>query len=86
MSYLNTGAMVTESGLRVASKKRLKEMIKADPRSVTFDPTSMFDNQAHFDGASIPAGVTLSVVGPDPQRDRRWYATVEVTSKGVRVS
>ena len=79
MSYLNTGAMVTESGLRVASKKRLKEMIKVDP-------TSMFDNQTHFDGASIPAGVKLTVVGPDPQYDRRWYATVEVTSKGVRVS
>lgn len=84
MPYLNVGATVV--GYRVAAKKHLKEYLKADPASVVFDPTSMFDDPTPFDGAHIPAGRTLSVVGPDPHTNRKWYATVTVTDKGIKVS
>lgn len=84
MSYLNVGA--THAGYRVIAKKHLKEYLKADPASVTFDPTSMFDDPTPFDGAHIPAGRTLTVVGPDPRTNRKWYATVVQTDKGLRIS
>jgi hypothetical protein len=37
-----------------------------------------------FEGTAeeIPAGATLSVVGPDPFTSRRWYATVTRTANG----
>jgi hypothetical protein len=84
VSYLNVGA--THAGYRVSTKKLLREYLKANPTSVTFDPTSMFDDQSDFDGSHIPAGRILTVVGPDPHKNRKWYATVTQTAKGLRVS
>lgn len=37
----------------------------------------MFDQTAGYKGDEIPTGVILSVVLPDPYRDRRSYATVQ---------
>lgn len=85
MSYLNVGAR-HHGGYRIQAKKHLKEYLKADPASVTFDPTSMFDDQTEFDGAHIPEGSKLTVVGPDPYSNRKWFATVERTAKGIKVS
>jgi hypothetical protein len=32
--------------------------------------------------ADVPVGVSLSVVGPDPYTDRRWYAQVSRSKDG----
>lgn len=81
MPYVNCGAYV--GGKRPTTKKALKDTMKANPASVTFDCTSIFDKYGTIQGDNIPSGVTLSVVGPDPFGSRKWYASV--TSQG-RVS
>jgi hypothetical protein len=82
--YINCGALTTRR-VRVQTKKQLKDLIAEDPALVIFDPTSMHpgsnNNGNDISGDSIPDGVVLSVVGPDPSRSRKWYASV---SKGAR--
>jgi hypothetical protein len=53
-------------GAPYASKKQLKESIGEPLRYIE---TSMF-------GAEYKADGTFCVVGPDPYRNRKWYATV----------
>jgi hypothetical protein len=86
MSYINVGAF-TRNGQRVPSKKALKELLKADPSDVLFDPTSLFGDQAVICGDDLSAnGAKLTVCGPDPYLRRSWFATVERTEKGINVS
>jgi hypothetical protein len=84
-SYINTGAFV--NGRRPASKKALREAIKADPSSVTFDSTAMAGARAgdmiKADPDDIGKGNTLSVAGPDPYTRRNWYASVQVSASGA---
>lgn len=80
MSNVNVGA-VQSNGAFFKSKKALREQVAADPSTVGVHATSIF-NQS-FDCATVadlPEGTTLTVVGPDPYNDRRWYANV--TQKG----
>jgi hypothetical protein len=83
MSYINCGARI--NGERARTKKALREALTTDPSSVVFDPTSMFDSQAEIAGDAIPAGTTLSVVGPDPYARRNWYASVSSSNGKVSV-
>jgi hypothetical protein len=80
MSYINVGARV--NGARPASKKALREALKDNPGSVTFDGTSPFGEQFSGTVRSIPADATLSVVGPDPYTSRKWYASVTRDAAG----
>jgi hypothetical protein len=76
MTFINTGVYI--NGKRPKTKKELREAIKNDPSSVTFDVTSMFDSTSSYkadDAELIRSGVALSIVGPDPYNDRKWYAT-----------
>jgi hypothetical protein len=88
MSWVNVGATV--SGERPASKAALKRALAADPALVQFDPTGLLGSRAL--SVAIDATVEdigenkLSVVGPDPYEDRRWYATVEVKNGKLRIS
>lgn len=85
MQYINVG--VSDSGgKRIKTKKALKEMVKADPRSVIVDSTALFGTR--YDGylSEMPEGVTLSVVGPDPYNDRKWYASVKRNGDNITVS
>lgn len=75
MQFINAGARDAVGRERIPTKKRLKEMA-AEPGSLVFDPTSLFDKRGEIRGDSIPPGVTLSVCGPDPYKHRRWYASV----------
>lgn len=79
MSYINVGAYV--NGIRPKSKKALKEALKSAPGTVKFVGTSPF---TPFSGgvSDIPDGAKLSVVGPNPYTNRRWYATVFVGAFG----
>ena len=85
-NYINVGARFSD-GSHVPTKKALRDRMKSDPSAVTFYPTSRFGSQRDIRGDEIPSdGSVLSVVGPNPENDRRWYASVEKTARGVRVS
>lgn len=79
MTYVNVGAWV--SATRPRTKKALREALAITPWTVTFDQTSMFTAPGQPDVSkltvgAIPTGVTLTVTGPDPYTDRKWYASV----------
>jgi hypothetical protein len=61
-------------GRNFPTKKSLREAVKAD-QSVYFTDTSAFSNR----GTVTADGLTPSdvVVGPDPYRQRNWYANVQ---------
>ena len=60
---------------RPASKKAFREAVQADADNCWLEATSVFGDEYSGTVADAPSG-TYSVVGPDPYRDRRWYATV----------
>lgn len=79
-------------GSRPKTKKAFKEQVESinnggDPWSVVIEATSMFGNE--FDGSLAKAKVeekfgTFYIVGPDPYKERKWYATLEyVTTNGI---
>lgn len=83
MSYINVGVFI--NGMRPPSKKALREALRDAPETVIFDQTALIRNE--FNGGPIPggtyitpplipAGTNLTVVGPDPYRNRKWYASV----------
>ena len=72
-----------------ASKAALRRAYDADPGSVRFDSVSPMGTQ--FNGyvrtpEDLPAGLKLTLVGPDPFTDRRWYGTLEVKNGKVKIS
>jgi hypothetical protein len=79
MTYANVGVQSPHN----ASKKAMKEAIKADPSKVYFYTTSMFPPQWNGSAAELPDDLVLSVVGPDPERKRSWYASVEKRKDGT---
>jgi hypothetical protein len=83
--HINVGARNAD-GSNVPTKKALGEAIKKNPQTITFYPTSQFGSQSLIRGDEVPAGTILNVVGPDPAKSRKWYASVEKTGKGVKVS
>jgi hypothetical protein len=83
MSYINVGAWINDR--LPASKKAVREAFAADPSSVVFFQTSPM-------GPQLPGGeirgdelglldekTTLSLVGPDPERNRKFYGNVTKT-------
>lgn len=82
MSFINVGAYV--DGKRPKSKKALKEALRDIPSKVRFDRTSIHDHKtSDIWGDNIPAADILTVVGPDPYVDRRWYASVVRRTDGL---
>lgn len=61
-------------GAAYPTKKACKECIGQEPK---FIETSMFGNEYHGDG-------TYAVVGPDPERNRKWYAEVTVQNGVIK--
>jgi hypothetical protein len=66
-------------GARPASKRAVKEAIASDPRQVSIEATSWFGNEYGGPLPDAPAG-TITFVGPDPHRDRRFYGSIAVTN------
>lgn len=66
---------------RPKSKKAVKEAIAAG-ELVTVEATSMFGNEYDGPVAEAPPG-TITFVGPDPYRDRRFYGTITVSADGT---
>lgn len=91
MQYVNVGALYP-NGQRIPTKTALKTA--AAEGNVAFDQTSAvhYGNLPGiiepFDLASIARQrkdsepIELSVVGPDPYNNRRWYAGVKIGKHG----
>lgn len=72
MSFINVGARV--GAHPVMTKKDLKQLVADGNTELVFYGTSDF---TPFNGGlSAINGDVLSVVGPDPFNNRKWYATV----------
>lgn len=74
MKYINVGAEGPKGNF--PTKKALGAQLAKDPSSVYIYGTSFFEpyeGHAH----TLPEGIRFSVVGPDPQTNRKWYATIE---------
>jgi hypothetical protein len=78
------------AGRSFPSKAAMKRAIVADPNRVRF--TSVATLGPTWTGSATdfltdgPAGVKLTVVGPDPYTDRKWYGTVEVKNGQLKAS
>lgn len=81
MAWINVGAFI--NGERPRSKKQLKEIMLATPQNVKFDATSMMEVGRTIRGDELPVGDKLTVTGPDPYSNRKWYATVTDDGKVV---
>jgi hypothetical protein len=73
------------NGRRPVSKKAIREALAADPATVEVESTSMFGG---YSGpvSDLPAGRSVTFVGPDPYRARKFYGTITVGPKGPRLS
>lgn len=84
MSYINVGAKTNGEGLPLAikTKKALRELLSQDPHSVTFYSTSPMGPQHHGTVARLTPGDVLTVCGPDPQTDRKWWTNIKIDASG----
>lgn len=79
--YINVGA--SYDGERIKTKTLLRKLCKESPADVTFDATAIrTDAQWSGRATEIPDGMRLSVAGPDPYTNRRWYAIVAREANG----
>ena len=70
-------------GNRPKTKKELKALVK-EGDNLYFVSVSMFNNWYGY-LEDVKEGDNLTIAGPNPHSDRRWFATVSKTSKGVTV-
>lgn len=77
--YVNVGAFI--NGQRAKTKRELKNAMLMAPETVLFDQTALLMEGQFVHGNAIPPGVTLSVVGPNPYNNRKWYASVSDKGK-----
>jgi hypothetical protein len=78
MNGMNIGAFV--DSLRPRTKKALSAAI-AEGATVTFDTTSIFDQQGTYTLETLPRNVIHFGVGPDPYTNRRWYFQLVITDE-----
>jgi hypothetical protein len=84
--YINVGA--TADGRFLQTKKALRHALLNEPERVKFFQTSAFTSYKIppiFGVERIEPDWVLSVVGPDPSRSRKWYATVTRLNGTVRI-
>lgn len=86
-TWINTGALV--SGQRPKTKAALRKALAETPELVTFDSTATQGARAG-DLITATAGdigeSKLSVCGPDPYSNRKWYATVAIGQRTGRIT
>ncbi len=86
MAFIEVGAVAAQTGALFPSKAALKRAWAYDRRSVRFISVATVIAPRRgeaFDGtvstpADLPTGTKLTLVGPDPERQRNYYGTVEV--------
>lgn len=84
MSWINVGA--TQDGMPFLTKKALLSELREGNRVRFYSTSSLGPGPAEGYTVVLQEGDKLSVVGPDPYRNRKWYATVEVVNGKVRAS
>lgn len=80
MSHISVGVY----GVR--TKAELKRRAKVEPDKVECYSTSALGGTYNGTLFGIPENLTLTVVGPDPYTDRRWYASVTRKGDVVKVT
>ena len=83
--YINVGATI--NGRFVQTKKALRHALLNEPERVRFFQTSVYgptEVPYAFGVEDIKPDWNLTVVGPDPSRNRRWYASVVRVKGEVR--
>ena len=60
-------------GRRPKSKKEIRETANADPGRIEIEATSVFGNEYGGPVNGLPAGQTVTFVGPDPYTSRKFY-------------
>lgn len=86
MQYVNGGVYWGQGYTPVSTKKALREAVAIGKR-VYFYGTSELGPRYEGYLDEVPVGVSLSVVGPNPYTNRRWYAQVSRSKEGkVKVS
>jgi hypothetical protein len=85
MQYIDCGVFDAVTRKRI-TRKRLRELATSEPAQLLFDPTSIYHKQGAIRGDAIPPDVTLSVCGPDPYTNRRWWAQVTLVDGKLRVT
>lgn len=87
-NWQNVGARNDSTGSDIPTKAALKALIAERPQDVYLYSTDAFGpNRAKAWGAdNLETGIKYSVAGPNPYTSRKWFATVEKTAKGIKVS
>ena len=81
MPFIDVGAF-GKDGKRIQTEEQLREELATDPAAVYFDFTAIFENVSGYKGDEIPPKTILSVVLPDPYKNRRVYVTVRLNADG----
>lgn len=81
-SFLNVGAMYNNPKQDVPTKTELKRALQSDAASVLFYTTSAFDGDKVLKGTELDHTVKYVVAGPNPYKNRKWFATVEFGHTG----
>lgn len=78
------GGVTLEGGTDavIKTKKALKEAVAADPERVRFRDTSHPPMRSSFPVNTLEEGSCLTIVGPDPATNRKWYANIMRDSSG----
>lgn len=86
--YINVGVRDRLSLLDIPSKRVLKAQIAENGQLVQLYCTDAFGENSGktWKADELPLWVKFSVTGPNPYTSRKWYATIENTAKGVKVS
>jgi hypothetical protein len=61
----------------VKTKKALKEAVAQQLPNLWFENLNFGGFTQDVRMTEFPHNIRVDVVGPDPERDRRWYATVK---------
>jgi hypothetical protein len=94
MQYVNVGARLAQpdkdGSWRPKTKRELREAIEASENGIGI--TVFFDQTSEVHSGRVPGiavledlkslEVILSVCGPDPYTDRKWYASVKRLKNG----
>jgi hypothetical protein len=85
--YINVGAY--SDNQRIPTKAKLKALAKESPELLRFDQTSALGNNGMpklINTIMLRPAIVLSVCGPDPYNNRKWYANVQLINGKLTVS
>ena len=84
--FVNVDALDISGDRDFPTKSALKEQFRTHPELVVLYTTSAFEPSKEYNSDELVIVVKYSVTGPNPYTSRKWYATVEKTAKGIKVS